>query len=474
VIRSLVGLVLANACFLAAGAGVVRLLGWRVRKHLGRAYMAGVAVVGVLLTLLLIAGLALQWWEALVLCGLLASLGLVRKPPAEDAPGRPDRRIALPAVGLLAGYLAVLLVQCLYQLLDTWDAWSQWTMKARAIVLLGGLNPALFANHAAIGDLHLDYPLLLPGVEAVDFRFMGQLDTKVLHVQFWLLLVGFLVAVYELLRDRVPQTLLWPTLLVLGTAPALVDNLTSADADVPEAFFFALAALAAWRYVVAGDRRDVWLFALMSGAAMATKAEGEPYIALLFVLLLVAAWAKGRRLTPVGLAAVWCVISIVPWQFWTSRHGIKSTTPLHNALSPSYLVHNAGRGWDWIRWLWHQSLTDHWVAILPLAVVVVVLVLIRRSARADAGALFAVGVLVAVFLALLWGYIARPLGITELLASSGRRTMTALVVAAAVFLPVLGAEFASSWRPGAPRPASPRAWRGWWRPSTRAARSTAA
>ena len=193
----------------------MRLFGWRLRTHPGLAYMSGIASVGVLSTLMLMAGLALRSWQVLILCALLASLGLVQRERPEPEGRKMDRRLALPFGGLLGGYLAVLFVQCLFQALNSWDAWAKWTMKARAIVLLGGLDTSVFANHA-YQPLVLDYPMLIPGLEAIDFRFMGRLDNLVIHEQFWLLLVGFLVAAYELLRDRVPQSLLWPSLLLVG------------------------------------------------------------------------------------------------------------------------------------------------------------------------------------------------------------------------------------------------------------------
>ena len=296
-IRSLAGLLFANAAFLVAGAGLVRFLGFRLRAHVGVAYMAGVASVGVISTLLLMAGLALRGWQALVLCGSIAALGLVRRerPEAERAP-KTDWRVAGPAAGLLGGYLAVLFVQCLFQALNSWDAWAKWTMKARAIVLLGGLDTSVFANQA-YRPLVLDYPMLIPALEAIDFRFMGRLDNLVIHVQFWLLLVGFLVAAFELLRDRVPQTLLWPSLLLVGTAPALADNLTSAYADAPVAFFFSLAAIARLALRRRGRAAArVWLFGLMAGAAVATKPEGTPFVLGLFVLLVIFARVKRRPL----------------------------------------------------------------------------------------------------------------------------------------------------------------------------------
>lgn len=441
-IRALAGLVFANALFFAAGAGLVRLLGWRLRSHLGVAYMAGVGTVGVLATLMLMAGLALHGWQALLLCLLLAALGLVKRDRPAAVAAKMDRRIALPAGGLLGGYLVVLFVQCVFQALNSWDAWAKWTMKARAIVLLGGLDTSVFANHA-YQPLVLDYPMLIPALEAINFRFMGRLDNLVIHVQFWFLLVGFLVAAYELLHDRVPQMLLWPALLAVGTAPALADNLTSAYGDAPVAFFFALAAIAAWRWLSSGDRPALWLLGLMGGAAVATKPEGSAFMLGLFVVLVVFTVVRRQSLVPLVAPAVWCLISIVPWRIWISHHGIRSSTPIGKGLNPSYLIDRFDRVWPSIRTIVEKSFGGDWLAILPLALAVGLVVIAWRGSWS--APLFAGGVLAVVFLSLLWAYWVQRPGLHYLLSTSGSRTVTTLVVVGGALLPILGAELLRSY-----------------------------
>jgi len=449
VIRSLFGLLVANAAFFAAGAGLVRLLGWRLRTHPGLAYMSGIASVGVLSTLMLMAGLALRWWQVLVLCALLASLGLVNRERPEPAGGKTDRRLAVPLGGLLGGYLVVLFAQCLFQPLNSWDAWAKWTMKARAIVLLGGLDTSVFANHA-YQPLVLDYPMLIPGLEAMDFRFMGRLDTMVIHVQFWLLLVGFLVAAYELLHDRVPQSLLWPSLLLVGTAPALAENLTSAYGDAPVAFFFALAAIAGWRYLVTGERRSLWFMGLSAGAAVATKPEGSPFVLGLFLLLIVFSLARRRPLAPLIWPAAWCLVSIVPWRIWISDHGIRSSTPIGKGLDPGYLVDRFDRVWPSVRTIVEKSFDGDWLAIVPIALVAGLALLAWR--RSWSAPVFVAGLLAIVFLSLLWAYWVQRPSLHYLLSTSASRTVTSLVVVAGIFIPIIGAELLRSRREGKPSP----------------------
>jgi len=442
VIRSLAGLVFANAAFFVAGAGLVRLLGWRIRSHPGVAYLSGVAAVGVISTLMLMAGLALRGWQALVLCALLGSFGFLGRDRRGGTAVKTDWRVALPAGGLLGGYLVVLFVQCVFQALNSWDAWAKWTMKARAIVLLGGLDTSVFANHA-YQPLVLDYPMLIPALEAIDFRFMGRLDNLVVHVQFWFLLVGFLVAAYELLRDRVPQTLLWPALLVVGTAPALAENLTSAYGDAPVAFFFALAAIAGWRWLATGERRVLWFLGLMGGAAVATKPEGSPFVLGLFLVLVVFALVRRQSLVPLVPPAVWCLVAIVPWRIWISDHGIRASTPIGKGLTPSYLVDRFDRVWPSIRTIVEKSFAGDWLAILPLALAVGLVVLAWR--RSWSAPVFAGAILAIVFLSLLWAYWVQRPGLHYLLSSSGSRTVTTLVVVGGVFLPILGGELLRSY-----------------------------
>jgi hypothetical protein len=411
--------------------------------------MSGIASVGVLSTLMLMAGLALRWWQVLVLCALLASLGLVNRERPEPVGGKTDRRLAVPLGGLLGGYLVVLFAQCLFQPLNSWDAWAKWTMKARAIVLLGGLDTSVFANHA-YQPLVLDYPMLIPGLEAMDFRFMGRLDTMVIHVQFWLLLVGFLVAAYELLHDRVPQSLLWPSLLLVGTAPALAENLTSAYGDAPVAFFFALAAIAGWRYLVTGERRSLWFMGLSAGAAVATKPEGSPFVLGLFLLLIVFSLARRRPLAPLIWPAAWCLVSIVPWRIWISDHGIRSSTPIGKGLDPGYLVDRFDRVWPSVRTIVEKSFDGDWLAIVPIALVAgLALLAWRRSWLAP---VFVAGLLAIVFLSLLWAYWVQRPGLHYLLSTSASRTVTSLVVVAGIFIPIIGAELlrARRERPSAP------------------------
>jgi len=302
----LVGLAVANLCFLAAGAGVGRALGlWRAPRDLPGAlapvYLVGVAASGIAATWALVAGLELARWQVIAGCAALAAVGLV---PARRAglalpppPPRPPARVVIAlqvAVGLI---VVLLLADAAYRPLSEWDAWAMWTMKAKAITLLGGLDPGLFAG-VPYHHLHLDYPLLLPSVEAIGFRFMGAIDTQVIHVQAALLMAALLVALPRLLADRVPVVVAWASVLLIGVAPSLVDQASAGLADAPLAVFFAMAAVCGWRWIADGRREMLVLSTLFAAAVLATKREGTPFVAALILVMVVAA-GRGRRLAAV-------------------------------------------------------------------------------------------------------------------------------------------------------------------------------
>jgi hypothetical protein len=412
---------------------------------LGIAYMVGAAAIGVLATLGLIAGLALTAWQALLACGALAALGFVGRRGAL-APGLSAgpvaRRLVLAIVALLGVYLAALLVRSYAEPLRHWDAWSFWTAKARAIVTLDGLDPRYFAGDA-YQVLHRDYPLLVPSLEAIDFRFMGRITTQVIHLQFWCLLVGFLTAAAQLVRDRVHPLLLWPPLLLVAVAPSVATQLGWAIAELPLAFFFALAALAGWRYVEDGDGRYAALVGIFAAAALATKREAIPFAAALLVLLALFALLRGTRVRPLLWAAGGALVGVLPWRIWVAAHHVgPKELPLGKSFDPGWLLGRTERLQPAVERLAIDSVRPGaWIVILPLAVVAAAVVL--RRGRGNVGA-FLLALLGLMFLSLLWAYWADIPEIQGHARRTAPRVVTTGVVLAGAFLPLLGASLAAA------------------------------
>ncbi len=350
--QSVGGLAALTIVFLAAGYVLL----WGARGFAGRrdairlggfAYLLGVAAVTLVETELLVLGAPPS---VPVVLGIVAAFGvvamlarLVRRPPRPSVAFRerePFRLAGLGVAALVAAYLVDFLraarLQSVYNFRE-WDAWSSWVTKAKSFYVFGGLDDRVYPTLFLPG-----YPILVPVLSATGFYFMGAPDTTFLHVQYLLLLVGFVLAVAGMLRPAVPLVVLWPFLLLVVLAPAVAYHAVSPQADLTMDYFFAGGGLC---LVVWLSRREPWLLvcgAVLLAAAMSTKRESYLFAGALLVGLLVVTARQARRAWPrlalvVGLAA----LASVPWVLWRSHHQLggqlqgTSTAELGSRLAPA-------------------------------------------------------------------------------------------------------------------------------------------
>lgn len=434
----------ANLCFLAAGVGLTRLFGfWRSPRHLlrvvGIAYMVGAAAVGVLATLLLVAGLSLSIPQVLALCGLLAATGLLRSSEPFPRPERLSRRVrafVLVAAGLLAVYLLALLALTAVQPMTGYDSWALWSVKARAIVLLDGLDPDVFASPAYTA-IRREYPLFVPALEAIDYRFMRDNETYLVHLQFWFLVAGFFVAAAQLLRDRISPLLVWPALLLLAVAPRFGRGLALGAADLPLALFFGLAVLAGWRHVDRPDARWLALLVTFASAAAVTKREGLAYVAVLFVALLLLARRRGHPVLPLAVAGAVSFVPLGFWSVWRTVNDVGAAdTPISDFLSPSYLSDHADRIWPALRALGREAFDPELWLLLPVVLVLAAILAFAAGRERDT-AVFAAGLVAVLFAWIAWGAVVHKASVEGFAAKTAHRVGATPSVVAALLLPLL-------------------------------------
>jgi len=314
----------ANALMLVAGFGVLPLLGiarsWRLLFfRCGLAYLCGILLVGIVSAHLALVHVSFGWTGLGMLAAL--SLGLCAwrlkgtERPSWRRPGWIDTAGFAALVALMIDYGRAFRVAPL----NRYDAWAIWALKVHALYAFGWADPVVFAV-ASYRFANLDYPLLLPSLEAVDFRTMGAFDTRLLHVQFLLFLVAALLALFALLRDRVPSPVLWPSLFALALAPAVFDQLLTAYADLPLALVFGVGVGAAGRWVIANERWALALATFCFAGALLTKNEGSLFVLAVFLGLLVAAHTRWRAL---AVAAAADLLLLLPWRIYVHSHHLR-------------------------------------------------------------------------------------------------------------------------------------------------------
>ena len=425
--RDLLALAFANGCLVLAGHGVLRAIGFGPSPRdlpwsLGVAYLAGTAAVGVLGSILLVAGLSLTAAQLVALSLALLAFGLARRGELR----RPER---VPTLGLLRLFpwatgiaLAILAVDLAVQPIWADDTWSIWTIKAASIVELDGLGPA-FLSSAAV--FNADYPLIVPVLELVALRFAGW-PTELVPLQLGLVFIAFPAALVALLREWVRPLVLWTVVLAVAVAPSLQVQTASTVADVTLAVYFALAGVAGWRWVETRQRELLLLAGVFGAAAVGAKTEGIVFVVVLFAALAVA--SRSRAAVAVGLAAV---LTLLPWELWTRRHDLDNAIAAAGGASLGPAARLPQAGLDVASELADPS---SWLGLVALGCAAVVVGFLRDERRI---AVFTAAVALACLVALLVAYWTTPLDFDYHVATSVRRVVTAPVLFVAAMTPLL-------------------------------------
>lgn len=337
------GLLVLNGLFLVTGSGML----WGIRgwpdwgdwlATSGIAYMCGLGATTVVMTLVLVLGGGASTGEILLVMFGLGGAGAVagglrRRPrPRLGKVWRPRTPADIVAVVVALGTAALLAAfyrEARIQPMTDWDAWSFWVPKAKIIYFLGGIDHSVFQTIS-----NPSYPLFVPALDAMGFRFMGSADTTLLAVQYWLLLVGFVVAIAGLLRTLAPQWLVWLFAMTAVVLPQVDHRLLGRLADWPLDFFFCLSALALARWMLKDERWTLAFFGVMLSAMLATKREGQ-LLAAVLVAGAIAATGWRRRRAWISLVAVSIVAYAVniPWRLWWTSRQLAPDTPPGGILS---------------------------------------------------------------------------------------------------------------------------------------------
>jgi hypothetical protein len=436
-----IGLLAANLLYFAIGVGLLPVL--RIARTTGEllerlplAYLVGVAATGILAAHLALISVPLGLVELVLLAALVLFVGYRRLGNAE-LPARATEPLWSRLVGGAALLVAIVLLLQAWRAYEVrplleWDGWAIWGTRARALYEFGGATGPVFTSDAY---LPLQHPLLLPVLEATDFRAMGAFDPTLVHVQLALLAIGFLLSFLVLLRDRVPAFLLGLSVLALLAAEPVLQQLSTNLADVPLALFVALGVVALGRWLQTGERWPLVAGALFLGAGTLTKSEGAFFALAALLALLPVAWRRWREL---GAAALGVGLILLPWRLYVAAHGLPLVEyRFRNALSPGYLSDHADRVRPAARGLADEIFTLDWGLLVPLFLAALVTAALARRYRLAA---FAALWAALSFLGLLLIYWISVIPIELALVWSGNRTIVTIVVGAAALAPLLAGE----------------------------------
>jgi hypothetical protein len=428
--RGLLGIALALLALLPLGAGVLFLA--RTPFRAGLAVFTGIAAAMVLLPPLVYLGVEPSVPVVLVLGALVLVAGVWLGKPLRAARSFE----ALPFL-VLAVPIALLTARAAQKPVDQYDAFSNWSLKAKLLYFDRG-----FANASIAPPVHREYPLGLPSLEAYVLHAIGSANVRVAHVLFVVFLAGLAVVAWNVLRPRVGAWPLTAGLSLLLWMPAARDQALSAYADVPLACLFVSA-------VLLFGSEQIALGSVFAAAALATKRDAVAYCAVLYTVAFAALLMRGERdrLRALAISLVCVALSAIPWQIFNEVHDLHdrdvSPTLSHTGDLPFVL----GR-------LSHLMVQRAYLWVIPLATVAAIVMLVRGRDRTLALGVLALGI--GLFAALAFVYLSGTTGIHYLVRSTAHRTLMTPTLLAAVLLPLLLTRALSAEREAAPARASPR------------------
>jgi hypothetical protein len=438
-VTSLAGLLAANALLAVLGGGALAATGtWdrlQPASRIGPVLLVGFALAAALLPPLLYLGLSPTPLVVAALAALSAAAGLARRRRARGPAQRDASGHGFAAAAILGLLLTPLTLRAAFEPLTKFDAYANWTLKARLLyghggLISGGLDTRML--NGFYGASHREYPLGLPALEAFDFHVMGGADAQIIHLQFVIILAAFLATAWAFLRPRAGPALLTVALCLLVVAPGLHTQVLSAYADVPLACLWvaAVVALARWLW----DGRDDLLIVsvLLAAGAAAVKQEGIVLDTALFAVAAVVLLTSGERsrLARLALAAAAVALSAVPWQVFVRQHDLHDADiapSLHRSASQlgklPEIAHQLGAQLVWLKW----------PAIVPVAALAACVLVVRRDRLAAAYLLL----LAVVMSGLALVYLNARVYLPALLERSAERVVMAPLLLSAVALPVL-------------------------------------
>jgi hypothetical protein len=276
--------------------------------------------------------------------------------------------VTLLAGGVCAVFLAVQLgltgLLALGRPLIVWDSWVNWAMKARIIVLDDGFSAALTGD-ASRTVTHLDYPLLVPLLEAWVYRWLGAFDDRLVAVPAVLFYAALVALYYGALRRRGAGPLL---ALGAATVVATLSNVAGLAglgfAEPPLIAALCVAALYLLDWLEGGPPAALALAAAGAGLLPWIKREGLLLGLVLAGAVLLTQFFRRRAWQAGAALGVGMGLAAGPWWAFVAAYDI--VDPTFDSLTLATFLANAERMGTILRLQQASLLSVGWSFLWPL------------------------------------------------------------------------------------------------------------
>ena len=405
---------------------------WNLPAKIGLSFGFGLVVVTITLFMLSLCGTKPAPWigliEAISLSGFV--IGMQRDKLCHWLPQKDeglDRGFGIRiSEGALVLFIVVLvLVVSAVALLEPiveWDMMAIWGLKAKVLLHEPIIVSPYFSDVSKVYS-HLDYPLLWPFAMTWVWSWIGNADLVKVKVLAPVLLSGFLLLFFGLLRRNRSRLCALFFTAVLAGIPFLLTQTARMMADVPLAFFAFGAFVCCYFWLESKQPDDLRIAAAFTVGMLFTKNEGIGLWLILGVMLIITLVIE-RRIKLLQPAAIWVGVipALVTLPWFVFRLGIpKIHEDYGDKINPVYFLNNLSRAGEVLanspRFFFNW---DDWLIFWPLALLLLILTL-TQSLRFPLRFLL----LTAVLPLLMFGYIyvIAPWDLRELMEVTANRLL---------------------------------------------------
>lgn len=155
-----------------------------------------------------------------------------------------------------------------------WDAFMIWSLKAK-LLFFNSFDLNLLNNYS-YDYAHLDYPLLVPLIQAFIAKFTGVFDERYTQIFFSITYISFMLMLLSFIKQFIKTSLAVLLVASMGFVPVLVLNFTGAYVDGIVCTYHLMAIYFLYLYLKNPARQWKYLVpvCIASAAMLMTKNEG--------------------------------------------------------------------------------------------------------------------------------------------------------------------------------------------------------
>lgn len=201
------------------------------------------------------------------------------------------------------------------------DSFALWGFKSKAIFYCA-LDKNSYFHNPSYGFSHLDYPLLVPLLNAGVYISMGKVSQNLGKLLYLPLYCSFSILLYYSCDEKTKKIFRWGLVAVIISSPALLQWSGAGTADIYVATYLTLSLYCGLKFLKIHSNSSLCGFALANAFLIFTKNEGLPIAfintSILCIFFAISAKEHGWQFLKLFLWIILIIIMSLPWFIWSS------------------------------------------------------------------------------------------------------------------------------------------------------------